>query len=198
MRTQWSAHGNWNKTWAPISGSPKDQVSRGRYIRPPGQRAPGGQTPQATTRKGLVPQTSVTMAVHPSIGPEVVRSVPSARQETQQAGANRRAAGRTDIASCLFTNGRGHQKRRRRLRSLKGRTSRCRLFRIIWENGSSIWLTFSAPTRPPLPKVVETGHTGQSVPGPVTEGPLGVVSVQEMGGIGFPSFAHGIQPGCTR
>ncbi len=37
------------------------------------------------------------------------------------------------------------------------------------ENGSSIGLTFSAPTRPPLPKVVETGYTGQPVPGPVTD-----------------------------
>jgi len=149
MHTQWSAHWDWNKTWTPISGSSKDQVSRGPYIRPRGS-GPRGQTPQATTRKGLVPQTSVTMAAHPSIGPEVVRSVPLARQETQQAGANRRAAGRTDIASCLFTNGRGHQKRRRRLRSLKGRTSRCKLFRIIWENGSSIWLTFSAITEQPF------------------------------------------------
>jgi hypothetical protein len=150
-----------------------------------------GVTPQATTRN--VPQTSVTMATHPSSGPEVVRSVPSARQETQQVGANRQAAGRADIASCLFTNGRGHQKGRRRLKPLKGRTSRCKIVQKSFGNGSSIWLTFSAPTRPPLPKVVETGHTGQPVPGPVTGGPLGVVSVQEMGGIGFPSFAHGIQ-----
>jgi len=133
MHPQRSAHWNWNKTRAPIIGSSKDQVSRGRYTRLPGQRAPGVVTPQATTRKGLVPQTSVTMAAHPSSGPEVVRSVPSARQETQQVGANRQAAGRADIASCLFANGRGHQKGRRRLKPLKGRTSRCNLFRVIWK-----------------------------------------------------------------
>jgi hypothetical protein len=171
----------------------------GPVYQDPRGSGPLGQTPQATTRKGLVPQTLVTMAPHPSIGPEVVRSVSSAKQEIQQAGASRRAGGRTNIASCLFANGRGHQKRRRRLRSLKGRTSRCQKFEIIWENGSSIGLTFSAPTRPPLPKVVEIGYTGQPVPGPVTVGLLqvGAVLVQEMGSISIPSLTHRIQPGYT-
>jgi len=150
MHPQRPAHWNWNKTRAPIIGSSKDQVSRGQYTRLPGQRAPGVVMPQATTRKGLVPQTSVTMAAHPSSGPEVVRSVPSARQETQQVGANRQAAGCADIASCLFANGRGHQKGRRRLKPLKGRTSRCKIYSELFGNGSSIWLTFSAITEQPF------------------------------------------------
>ena len=43
-------------------------ATRSQCASDPGS-GPGGQTSQATTRKGLMPQTSVTMAVHPSISP---------------------------------------------------------------------------------------------------------------------------------
>ncbi len=58
---------------------------------------------------------------------------PQPGEKIQKEGAGRQAARRTNIASCLFANGRGHQKRRRRLRSLRGRPGRYKKFRIIWE-----------------------------------------------------------------
>ncbi len=74
---------------------------------------------------------------------------PQPGEKIQKGGAGRQAAGSTDIASCLFANGRGHQKRRRRLRSLKGLTSRGKNSEPFG-NGSSIGLTFSATTKQPF------------------------------------------------
>ncbi len=50
----------------------RDQVSQGRHVRNPGQRA-RGQTSQATTRRDLMSQTAVTVAAHPRSSPDIVR-----------------------------------------------------------------------------------------------------------------------------
>ena len=105
----------------------------GPVYQTPGAAGPGGGDASGHNSERSCATDISQDGSHPSSGPEVVRSVPSARQETQQVGANRQAAGRADIASCLFANGRGHQKGRRRLKPLKGRTSRGNLFRVIWK-----------------------------------------------------------------
>ena len=96
---------------------------------------------------------------------------PRPGEKIQKGGAGRQAAGRTNIASGLFVNGRGQQKWNTGLYLL--RVARAGVKNSnSFENGSSSRLTFSAPTRPPLPKVVETGYavlasTGSSLGRPV-------------------------------
>jgi hypothetical protein len=50
------------------------------------------------------------MAVYPSSGPDIVRLWSSAAGKIQKEGAGLHAAGRTNIASGLFANGRGQRK----------------------------------------------------------------------------------------
>jgi hypothetical protein len=81
----------------------------------PGPRAAGpGVNMSGNDSEAFTPRTVVTMAIHPSSGPDIIRSWPSDGQENTEGrctGAGRPAAGRTNIASGLFVNGRGQRKR---------------------------------------------------------------------------------------
>ncbi len=124
MRIQWSTHGNWSRTQDASRRQFQGSSFMGPVYRDPRAAGPGGKHLGLQLGKVLCHRGRSQWQSTRASAQKLSDQCPQPGKKVQKEGAGRPTVGRTNIASCLFTNGRGHQKRRRRLRSLKGRTSR--------------------------------------------------------------------------
>jgi hypothetical protein len=102
---------------------------------------------------------SGTMAIHASSGPDIIRSWPSAGQEKIEGRCTGQAGGPPGARILLQVYLSTAEANEKGAPAWISKGSHEPAILNHFENGSDLWLTFSAPTRPPLPKVVKTGYT---------------------------------------